>query len=535
MFRVIQNPLSANLVVASNRLPISATLEKKRWKFSTSPGGLVSALSSSHVKMDWIGWSGIEVTSEQRAEVTEAFKSRCEKFDLHPVFLDQEQKDNYYNGFSNRVIWPNFHDLPHLMRFSPAYWSAYRQVNQRFAAEILLRVRQHQEKEPEKDVLVWIHDYQLMLVPGMLRELVNAERRAADLKLKIGFFLHIPFPSVRGFHFFPRYMRRDLLNGLLASDVIGFHDRVYRDSFASNVQADFKIAPSLSMDEIVCSDNHVAHLGVYPIGIDPKKFERALKQDETQQKVSHLRRYYGDVRVILGVDRLDPAKGLVEKLHGYAHFLENNPAYHGKIVLAQILVPSRFEIQEYVELKDHLFRFAESINNRFTPPGGCPPVELLYKNFDLQSLSAFYRVADALLVTSLKDGMNLVSFEYSACQAMREGGDRQEHNQGNKKTGVVILSDRAGAAKRLAGSVLIDPSNEEAISRAILSAITMDEAEKERRIDMNAFYVKHETSQVWVNHFVRDLSEAREEKEADQRTRYSNGLGNGAERVGLLA
>jgi trehalose 6-phosphate synthase len=481
-----------SLFVAANRLPFSATQERSSWKFSESPGGLVSALKSVGLKMNWIGWPGSEIPQEAQTEVQAQLSHKSDCFDLHAVFLTREEKENFYNGFSNQMIWPNFHDLSQLMHYSESHWASYKEVNKKFAREIYNSLLEHEVSHPGEESLVWIHDYQLMLVPSLLRSLVSQNKKLSPIK--IGFFLHIPFPCYQIFCQFPEHICKELIEGLMATDLIGVHEQSYLKNLLENIQSYSNKVRIHSDETLFYHDGRRIRLGVYPIGIEPSRFQECLKWKNGAVKAPSILSKYSSCQVILGVDRLDPSKGLVEKLEAYEKFLEDHPKARGKTVLLQIAVPSRTDIEEYRKVKENLFALADRINQRYALPGSPLPVDILYENFSVEDLALFYQAADCLLVTSLKDGMNLVSFEYTACQS-----------PDSNKIGALVLSEMAGAARYLHGALKVNPHCREEIATAIAESLAMSHKEKESRLIANLGYVQRHTAKNWADEFIADL------------------------------
>lgn len=487
-----------SLFVAANRLPFSIFQEQDEWSFSESPGGLVSALKNVDLKMDWIGWLGNEIPKADQKEIQSKLARRSNHFVLHPVFLTQEDKENYYNGFANQMIWPNFHDLSQMMHYSEKHWLSYQEVNKKFAQEIFQSLKEHSLEKPEEELLVWIHDYQLMLVSSYLHKLLQESHLFRFIKVKIGFFLHIPFPKLEVFQHFPEEIRTTLLEGLLSTDLIGVHEQSYLDNFVETVrQHIITVSPDIILDEnCIHNKKHSTYLGVYPIGIEPHVFEENAGLKTLNRRVAEILAPYTSYKIILGVDRLDPTKGLLEKLQAYADFLENSPHLANKTVLIQVAVPSRTDIADYQELKKQFFKLSEEINRKYQQPNGPPVVVILYENFAIEELAQLYHAADTLLVTSLKDGMNLVSFEYTVCQSP---------DSFNSKMGPLILSKNAGASRYLHGSLVIDPLNIKEVGKTIATALSMSKKERESRFLANQVYVKAHTATSWAQEFISDL------------------------------
>lgn len=274
-----------------------------------------------------VGWLGNEIPKADQKEIQSKLARRSNHFALHPVFLTQEDKENYYNGFANQMIWPNFHDLSQMMHYSEKHWLSYQEVNKKFAQEIFQSLKEHSLEKPEEELLVWIHDYQLMLVSSYLHKLLQESHLFRFIKIKIGFFLHIPFPKLEVFQHFPEDIRIALLEGLLSTDLIGVHEQSYLDKFVETIRHHIITAsPNIILDEnCIHNKKHSTYLGVYPIGIEPHIFEENAGLKTHTRRVAEILSPYTTYKIILGVDRLDPTKGLLEKLQAYADFLENFP------------------------------------------------------------------------------------------------------------------------------------------------------------------------------------------------------------------
>ncbi|KAK9354719.1 glycosyl transferase [Lipomyces doorenjongii] len=462
-----------NLMVISNRLPVTIKRsENGDYDFAMSSGGLVSALSGlkKSTTFTWFGWPGLEVPDDERPMVVKRLR---DEFSCVPVFLSDELADLHYNGFSNSILWPLFHYHPGEMNFDEIAWEAYREANRLFA-NVVADVVQDGD-------LVWVHDYHLMLLPAMLRE----EIAQTKSHVKLGWFLHTPFPSSEIYRILP--VRREVLEGVLHCDLLGFHTYDYARHFLSSCSRILGL-PTLP-NGVECNGKTVT-VGTFPIGIDPDKFTEALKTEKVQKRIAQLEAKFEGVKLIVGVDRLDYIKGVPQKLHALEVFLTEHPEWIGKVVLVQVAVPSRQDVEEYQNLRAVVNELVGRINGRFGTVEFMP-IHFMHRSVNFDELVALYAVSDACLVSSTRDGMNLVSYEYIACQ--------------QKRHGVMILSEFAGAAQSLNGSVIVNPWNTEELAEAIDSAMTMPEATRIANQQKLFRYVSKYTSAYWGESFVNEM------------------------------
>ena len=466
------------LVVVSNRLPFNVSIGDGRLRFHESAGGLVTGLSAyiesrkrthslapAHV---WVGWPGSGVDSPLREELKREASAR---FQSYPVFLSEEEMDQFYFGFCNATIWPLFHYFPSFTVYQANFWEQYKHVNEVFC-EALMEVIQ-------PDDLVWVHDYHLMLLPRLLKT------RVPDLP--VGFFLHIPFPSFELFRLLPVKWRREILEGLLGADLIGFHTYEYAQHFLQSVLR--ILGCENHMGEIRTSEG-VVKVDAFPMGIDFETFAHALDRPDVQREKQDLKQSLSQVKVILSVDRLDYSKGILNRLEGFEMFLETNDRYHGKVVLLMVVVPSRIGVHQYDLMKKQIEELVGKINGRFGRIDWTPVV-YQYRHVPFQSLVALYGTSDICLVTPLRDGMNLVAKEYVATR--REG------------TGVLILSEMAGAAKELAEAIIINPNNREEIAVALREALGTSAEEQRRRNRTMQQRLRRYDVMRWAGDFVSEL------------------------------
>lgn len=477
----------SNVLVVSNRIPVTITENEKTgdepekntpgnntYSYKMSSGGLVTALQGLKTPFQWFGWPGMSVNNDaDRNKIETDLK---EKFNCYPVWLSEEIADLHYNGFSNSILWPLFHYHPGEMNFDEIAWAAYIEANKLFTEEIFKKVK-------DGDI-VWIHDYHLMLVPTMLREKLE---KNGFTNVKLGFFLHTPFPSSEIYRILP--VRAEILQGVLGCDLIGFHTYDYARHFLSAVERILKLPTS---PQGVRFNGRDVTVGAYPIGIDVDKFLNGLKDENVQNRMVQLKKKFGeDCKLIVGVDRLDYIKGVPQKLHAFEIFLETHPEWIGKVVLVQVAVPSRGDVEEYQNLRANVNELIGRINGRFGTIEFVP-IHFLHKSVTFQELIALYSVSDVCLVSSTRDGMNLVSYEYIACQ--------------QKNKGTLILSEFAGAAQSLNGAVIVNPWNTEELAEAIHEGLTMSDEKKTSNFNSMFKYVSKYTASYWGGNFVKELS-----------------------------
>jgi trehalose 6-phosphate synthase/phosphatase len=422
-----------------------------------SSGGLVSALEPalrSHGGV-WIGWPGLELRREERVS------SRARGYQVAPVLLSESEAQRYYHGFANRTLWPLCHSLPALTRFERRDWKAYEAVNQRFAEEIT--------RHADAGSLVWIHDYHLMLVPEILRQ----ERP----ELRTAFFLHIPFPPYDVFRLCP--WDRDLLRGILACDLVGFHVQGYAHNFLDAVSRRLgaRVVPELGVVE---HGDRTVQVGAFPIGIEFDVFEAHARSAPAPVE-------QGGERIVLGVDRLDYTKGILERLHAFERLLELHPRHRENVVLLQLAVPSRSQVAEYRQLKREIDELVGRVNGRFAT-ARWSPIRYLYRSLPRERLCALYRDADVALVTPLRDGMNLVAKEYVACQV--------------SDPGVLILSRMAGAAETMREALQVNPFDLDETANALHRALTMGEEERASRMASLRRRERRDDVHAWVRSFL---------------------------------
>ncbi len=452
-------------VVVANRLPVDESVAddgSRTW--TRSPGGLVSALQPivrSHGGA-WVGWTG------QPGEAPAPFDT--DGMHLHPVGLSADDVDHYYEGQSNGTIWPLFHDAVEQPTYRRPWRQAYEAVNRRFA-----------ESAAELTApggVVWVHDYQLMLVPAMVRELRP--------DLRIGFFLHIPFPPAELFTQLPR--RTELLRGLLGADLVGFQRPLAAQNF---LQLTGRLLGLEPQDRHVVVDGRTVTARAFPISIDVAEVEKLAADPGVQAEARRLRSELGgDRRMLLGVDRLDYTKGIEQRLEAYGELLADGTVSNDDVVLVQVATPSRMRVQEYQELRARVEREVGRINGEFGAVGQVP-VHYLFQSMNREQLVALYLAADVMVITPLRDGMNLVAKEYVAA--------RQDDQ------GALVLSEFAGAAAELETAFQVNPHDVEDIKRALIAALDADADEMTRRMRPMRAQVRSHDIDRWAQEFLGAL------------------------------
>jgi trehalose 6-phosphate synthase/phosphatase len=461
----------AQVIIVSNRLPVSVKKENGQLTFYPSVGGLATGLSS-YVKNRnnvWIGWPGLAsdglTETEKHAITTELAKHNCA-----PVFLTQHQLDDYYNGFSNSVLWPLCHNLRvPSSNYHERWWRAYRNVNKMFADVVTSMSRVNST--------IWVHDYQLLLVPSMLR----SERSGGH----IGLFMHIPFPNTKTFTKLPEAKR--IIEGMLGAELIGFHTNGYVADFLENCQ--LLTSGEVEGDQLIKGDR-IIRATKFPMGIDYEKYAAAGKSHAVKEAVKKYRRKYKGYKLIVTVDRLDPSKGLVERLQAYRQFLVQNPKQRGKVILSMVAAPSRTDVAAYKNLKKRLDTLVIQINEEFGT-ATWQPVDYI-EGLPFEEVTALFRVADVAFIAPLRDGMNLVAKEFIASK---------DHD------GVLILSETAGAAEELQDALLVDPKQPATVVSAIEQALTMPKRELRQRLSRMQHHLATNTVQSWANSFMKTLDQ----------------------------
>jgi trehalose 6-phosphate synthase/phosphatase len=472
LYLIIESAMSKTIII-SNRLPVKISGQEGEYKLEPSEGGLATGLGSIYKEGNnvWIGWPGLEVAEPQQKEIGKELK----ELSLIPVYLTQEEINEYYEGFSNEVLWPVFHYYASTYaNYKQTNWEFYQQVNQKFR-DVVLSVL-------EPGDTIWVHDYQLLLLPNLIRN--------EHPEVSIGFFLHIPFPSYEMFRLIP--WRADLLEGMLGADLIGFHTFDDARHFLSTTT---RILPVRSSSNIIAINDRSVVVESFPMGIDSNKYASLTKEKNVLEQIRLLRQTFKGVKIILSVDRLDYSKGILQRLQAFEMFLKSYPEYKEKVSLYMIVVPSRDTVPQYKELRDQIDKRVGNINALYRTMDWSP-IHYYYRSFPIETLSALYHIADVGLVTPMRDGMNLVSKEYVASRT--------------KNDGVLILSEMAGASKELIEAIIVNPSNALEVCTAIVEALNMDPDEKKRRmLQMRDVVAKFNIGH-WVKLFMNRLSEVKD-------------------------
>lgn len=474
------------LIIVSNRLPVSVERSQDGLKYQPSVGGLATSLNAlrDETEMLWLGWPGL--TPQDAAEEEELESRLREDYGCVPIFLPEDTFEQYYAGFANGCLWPLFHYFMQYAHYDWDEWRAYHHVNWLFAEQLRTIV------QPEDRL--WIHDYHLMLLPAMVRELAP--------RSTIGFFLHIPFPSYELFRTLP--WREEILEGLLGADLIGFHSFSYARHFNSALLRILGVENEFGR---VTVNERPLKVDTFPLGVDVDRFGGAHGLEEVQRSLADLQQQRGDRKIVLSVDRLDFTKGILERLKAFSRFLEENEEWRGRVSLVSICVPSRESVPEYRSLKRQVDELIGRINGRFGQPGWTP-IWYLYRKLPFEGLVPFYLLADVALVTPLRDGMNLVAKEYLAARP-----------QG---TGVLVLSETAGSAEELGEALIVNPHDEPSIVEKLSTALTMPEAEQKRRNAPMRARLERYTTARWADDFLTQLDRAREAR-PEYRTRILAG------------
>jgi trehalose 6-phosphate synthase/phosphatase len=459
----------AKLIIVSNRLPVKLQEKNGKLEYKTSEGGLATGLGSIYKSGDnlWIGWPGMVV---EETEKQERIAHDLIDESMQPVFLTEAEIKEFYEGFSNETLWPTFHYFSQYAIYEQQLWETYVEVNQKYCDAVV--------KQAGPDDTIWVHDYQLLLLPSMLREkLPNST---------IGFFQHIPFPSYEVFRLLP--WRKELLEGMLGSDLVGFHTYDDMRHFLSSVN---RLVGYGSMHGWINTNNRSLLVDSFPMGIDYEKYSSTAAEDEVIKREQIYRGNLNAEKVILSIDRLDYSKGIAQRLKAFELFLQKYPEFHERVTLLMLVVPSRDAVEKYKELKEEIDELVGRINGSYSRISW-NPIQYFYRSYPLETLSAFYRMADVALVTPMRDGMNLVCKEYIASKLDQKG--------------VLILSEMAGASKELSDALLINPNDINQMVQALHTALTMPEEEQIAHMSNMQESLKRYNIHHWVSMFMDRLS-----------------------------
>jgi trehalose 6-phosphate synthase/phosphatase len=463
------------LLIVSNRLPVTITSEAEgEFTIDRSSGGLATALSRTHAERDslWIGWPGgqfDEPKTQNRIEALLRQEQRCV-----PVFLSAEDIEQYYHGFSNRALWPLLHYFVTYFTYDEEEWEAYERVNRLFCDAIL--------REAQGNELIWVHDYHLFLLPEMLRQHLPEAR--------IGFFLHIPFPSSEVFRILP--CREALLRGLLGADLIGFQTFSNMQNFLWSV---YRVLGIDAETGFLSFGGRQIAFGVHPIGIDPKQFLDAIHTDAaTQDEMQSLDQSLGSRKLILGMDRLDYSKGIPARLRAYQRFLHTYPEWRERVSFIQIAVPSREQVPAYQELKRQVDELVGEINGVYGTTTWTP-IQYVHRNLPFHQICALLRRADVALVTPLRDGMNLVAKEYVACQENRAGA--------------LIIGEFAGASAEMGEAFFVNPYDVDGMAARLYEVLSIPEDVLAERMSTLHKRICTHSVDIWAETFLSGLEQVR--------------------------
>lgn len=463
----------SKLILISHRLPV--TIEKKNgvWIFKQSVGGLATGLSSFSDKNDfmWLGFCGITSESISDEEKEDIKEKLINDYNYYPIFLTADELKNYYDNFSNKTLWPLFHYFQAKMRFDEESWRVYQEVNAKFY-EVALKISNPGDT-------FWIHDYHLFILPKLIKDSYPTSR--------IGFFLHIPFPSFEIFRLLP--CRNEILEGLLGADLIGFHTFSYVRHFLSSV---LRISGYENSFGNISINNRNIKADVFPMGIDFDKYNDSINKIKVKNEIKEITKKTKNHKIILSIDRLDYTKGIVNRLEAFDYFLAKYPEYIDKVELIMIAVPTRDKIESYKELKNQVDQIVGRINGKYSSIGW-NPIWYIYSSLPFHTLTALYNVAEITLLTPLRDGMNLVAKEYVAAK--------------NNKSGVLILSEMTGASEELGEAIIVNPYNIVQIADALHTALSMSQSEQSEKLKIMRERIKRNDVFKWASGFIEKLNE----------------------------
>ena len=467
------------LIIISNRLPVTVNRKQGELIFYPSAGGLATGLNSLDESIDktWIGWPGEALDDEWERE---SVKRDLARDHMVPVFLSEEDIELYYEGFSNKVIWPHFHYFTQFTSYEDKYWDAYQKVNEQFAKVVVENI--------QADDLIWVHDYQLLLLPALIRK--------SFPDISIGFFLHIPFPSYEIFRMLP--WREALLMGMLGADQIGFHTFGYMRHFLS---AAYRIAGYEHYFGRLTVGRRVINVDVFPMGIDYDKYAFPDVEEDSKAGMERIRKLTSDRKLVITIDRLDYSKGIPHRVKVFSRFLKLYPEYKTKVSLVLIVVPSRANVGEYRDLKTEI----DTLVGEFNSQHGTfdwTPIHYFYRSLNFGELTTLYKVADVAMITPLRDGMNLVAKEYVAAKE-------------ESKKGVLILSEMAGAASELYDALIVNPQDVNEMAQALYRALTMSEEEQRTRMEKMQDRLKKYTVKNWAEDFMNEQMRLMEEQKGE--------------------
>lgn len=480
-------------IIVSNRLPLNVTIQDSEVVVTPSVGGLATGMKSIHQNSEslWIGWAGIP-TDELPESLENEIKNLAYLEKCISVPLIHQEVEDYYFGFSNRALWPLFHYFMDYVEYDENHWNAYKSVNEKFAEVIFAYLN-----EGDK---IWIHDYQLLLLPKLIKE------KRPDVS--VGFFLHIPFPSYEIFRTLP--WREEILEGMLGADLIGFHTYDYERHFISSISRILHYETHINSIRV---NGRVIRVDSFPMGIDFEKFhQEALHQADKnvqtllKKRLEQNRELSPDAKFILSIDRLDYTKGIAKRLEVLDYFLEKYPEYHERVRLIMLAVPSRENVPQYQQLKKEVDELVGKINGKYSTATWVP-VWYFYRSLPFEELVELYTSCEIAFLTPIRDGMNLVAKEYIASRV--------------DLTGVLILSEMAGVSQEMNDALLINPNDYRQMAEALKKALEMPEEEQILRNKILQKRVQRYDVEKWASAFMDALESASALKKEKQ-TRFLN-------------
>ena len=466
------------LLIVSNRLPVTIQKKKGKLYFNQSVGGLATGLGSFYQSFNskWVGWCGIP-SERISLEEKKIIETKLEQeYSSYPVFLSKRDVELYYGEFCNKTLWPLLHGFTQYVTYERNSWRAFEKVNKVFANSVL--------KIAEPEDMAWAHDYHLMLLPSLLRE--------EHPDMAIGFFLHTPFPSSDVFRLIP--WREEILYGLLAADLLGFHTYSYVQNFLMTVRR--LLGLNHILGKIIVGD-HMAKVDSFPIGIDYPRFASADTRPKVRASIDNLSKKLGKTKKILSIDRLDYTKGVLNRLKGFDLFLNAYPEFKEKVTLVLVAVPSRTKVKRYQSLKKNVDELIGKINGDHGTLGWTP-IQYIYRSLPFHSLLALYRISEVAMITPLRDGMNLIAKEYVATKTDGKG--------------VLILSEMAGAVEELREAIIVNPNSIDEIAEALKKALSMPENEQIRRNRIMQERLRNYDIKVWAHDFMSSLSQVKKDQ-----------------------
>jgi len=473
-------------IIVSNRLPVFVEARGGSWTLQLSPGGVATGLRSlpgAHEQV-WIGWPGIPSDHLTDADKNKLSRQLAREH-YHGIHLTQQQVDGYYHGFCNATIWPLFHYFTQFTSYDKALWQIYQEVNRQFCAAVLEKM--------SPDDTIWVHDYQLLLVPEMIREQMPDAR--------IGFFLHIPFPSFEIYRLLP--WRSEILRGMLGADLVGFHTYDYVRHFLSSTSKLTGMEHSLSR---LTMGSRMVKVDAFPMGIDYEKYSSGPTTSAVRQEMEAVAKAAAGCKLMVSIDRLDYTKGIPQRVEAFDAFLSEYPQYRGKVKLLLLAVPTRTDVPDYAALREQVERLIAKVNGQYATIEW-EPIRYLFRAVPFEQLCAFYASADIALVTPLRDGMNLIAKEFIAARA--------------DESGVLILSEMAGAASELGEALIVNSNDQHEVVEAMKKAIEMPLEEQRARNRAMQRRLKRYDIFRWANDFMQSLADTIEASKSLQTVRFS--------------